>query len=213
MTPLVTHLLSPSAMDVIVSRFRRGEKGIGDILHVALQSCIIEKNVIQDSPKKPVHHRYKSHSSFLSSDTAVSIQPGVDPEALDTWKTILAEIDEMISHSLKKEIQSANTELLGDPTEPPEEAWTALGQIMAGSDHNERMFGMRWLQMYFLTLLEDRLHEDRSHMVHPSPHDVTLGFTCVCSRSCLRRPVTTQRSKMSIRSRGQMICTRFCISG
>ena len=167
--PLLTNLLSASAMDVIVARCRHGEKGIGDILHVVLQNCIIEKNVIQDSPKKPFHHRYKSQSSFLSSETPTSIQPGIDPEALDSWRVILDDIDALLCRScVNTAVQQRPFVELGDPRTPSPVAWNCLRECMISDVHQDRMIGVYWIRDFSISTLQQQLlREDRSQMVPP----------------------------------------------
>lgn len=169
MAPLLSNLLSPSAMDVIVARCRHGEMGIGDVLHVALQNCIIEKNAVHDSPKKPVHHRYRSHSSLLSSDTVTTIQPGVDPDALDSWQTILSHIDEHLCPSQPQELPLDILETLGDPAEPNQDAFVYLKDILHSHFHEQRIQGMHWVREWAFSRLEYCLRqEDRSFMVTPN---------------------------------------------
>lgn len=173
MNPLLSNLVSASAMDVIVTRCRHGEKGIADIFDTVLQNCIIEKNAAQDSPKKPVHHRYRSQSSFLSSETTLSprpgatYQPGLDPEALESWKKILAHIDKLLCHSVDNNALLDTAKGLGDPLETTASSFVALKALMQSTVHAERMVGMKWIRDHSMAKLEQcLLQEDRCYMVH-----------------------------------------------
>ena len=155
-------------MDIILARCRNGEKGIGDIFQSALQNCIIDKNAALDSPKKPVHHRDRSQLSFLSTETTMtsprpgmtSPKPGVDPEVLDSWKTVLTYIDALLCYSPEADVIPESSRSLGDPLNASEASFVSLKDLMQSTVHEERMYGMRWIRDFSMSKLEQCLKQE-----------------------------------------------------
>eukprot|EP00210_Caulerpa_lentillifera_P002014 g1931.t1 len=158
LSPLLSHLMSPSAVDVIVSQCRYGSKGIGDTFHAVLQNCITEKNTSQDSPKNPVHHRHKTQSSFPSSDTTGSLATGLDPEALEAWKSVLSKIDSVLCHQ-----SASKTDLLQhmEATETSSEInWNYLKEALTDPDHQTRLASIQWIRDHCMAQLDGFLQQE-----------------------------------------------------
>lgn len=168
--------MSPSAVDVIVSQCRFGSQGIGDTFRTVLQNCVTEKqNASQDSPKNPLHHRHKTQSSFMSSDTTGSLAPGLDPESLEAWISVLNKIDTFLCH--RPNIYSTIIQHLGKPVNSTlsneaqfEIDWNYLKELLIDPDHQTRLASIHWIRDHCMAQLDSYLQLEDSGNVSLLPN-------------------------------------------
>lgn len=158
LAPLVSGLLSPGALEVVLSTVCLGENALTSLVQIAVQNCVrdcvVEHGPEQGSPLKQAHHRnVYSQSSVSLSETQSSTGSFMEPESLDSWKAVLSVVDILFMPSRGESLQLAHLVQQGKATiehmmsdfQSSSIPWGSLRELLASDVPAKEMQGLRWI--------------------------------------------------------------------
>lgn len=151
-------LLSPGALEVVLSTVRQGESALTGLVQIAIQNCVrdcvVEQGPEQGSPlKQPHHQNMYSQSSVSLSETQSSTGSFMEPESLDSWKAVLSVVDILFMPSRDESLQlahlvqqsKATLEGITNDSEVSFTPWDSLRELLGSGVPVKEAQGLRWI--------------------------------------------------------------------